>query len=317
VRESDINPAENRLKPGINEGSLLDAIDTAGYPLQSVVASKLLAQFRVTEEWGYVDSESKQHRSLDVFGFRVCSEGSEDAGFPCTAAILVECKRSRAPFIFFKRVSEALIPQYPHVAGLGAGLRSLQTTTLLKITSVPLSSILGLNDTPFVAAPPARCSALARAELNGDKVRLSGDDAYNSVVLPLVKATRHAESLYNGAGKKGSRLLTLILPIAVIDAPMLLVETPQTSRDPVASPWLRIVRQEAREGDQGWYRWDAIDAVHIGFLDAYLSDHLLPFLRTFASRVVRQKDVLRQGGIVEDLSHWTWSEVQPATRRGA
>ena len=64
------NPEKNSLSTGVNEAELIRAIDMSGYPLQGVVAGKLKEHFTVSEEWGYLDRDTKEHRSLDLHAFR-------------------------------------------------------------------------------------------------------------------------------------------------------------------------------------------------------------------------------------------------------
>jgi hypothetical protein len=68
--QSEGNPELNRLPEGITAGQLEWAVRLSGYPLQRVVAEQLLEAFEVTEEWGYVDRESNDRRTLDVFAYK-------------------------------------------------------------------------------------------------------------------------------------------------------------------------------------------------------------------------------------------------------
>jgi hypothetical protein len=319
MRQAINNPPDNQLYKGTSEAAVIEAIDLAGYPLQSVVADHLVAHFGVTEEWGYIDRDTQAHRSLDVFAFKTFGEAGKVASIACHAAVLVECKRSRAPFVFFQRVADRPVPGYPSIAGSADGSVTLKAPSSRSQRSVAVADVLGLRDVAFVADAPPRCSAFTRAELHGERVRMSGEEAYNGVVLPLVKAADHAANLYNTAERTGHRSLTMLLPVAVLDAPMLLIESPTKSRDPIATPWVRIVRQEAKGTDtSGWFRWYAIDAVHASYFPTYLEHHLLPFLQVFADRVSQQSLVLRSGGVVPDLATWVWSDIQAdSSPRGA
>jgi hypothetical protein len=64
------NPPRNSLHDGLPMEGLKELVRLSGYPLQAVVASELQKEFVVTEEWGYPDRNTQQHRSLDVFGYR-------------------------------------------------------------------------------------------------------------------------------------------------------------------------------------------------------------------------------------------------------
>ena len=69
MRHSSSNPAANILPTSANESALVQALESSGYPLQGVVAEKLqVAGFRVVEEWGFIDADTKEHRSIDILG---------------------------------------------------------------------------------------------------------------------------------------------------------------------------------------------------------------------------------------------------------
>jgi hypothetical protein len=75
MKQKPGNPERNRIPAGIGESDLITAIEKSGYPLQSIVADRLVkGGFNVTEEWGYTDRDSGEPRSLDVLA-------SSDQGF--------------------------------------------------------------------------------------------------------------------------------------------------------------------------------------------------------------------------------------------
>jgi hypothetical protein len=326
MKQKPGNPERNHIPAGIGESDLIKGIEKSGYPLQSVVADRLVKRgFNVTEEWGYSDRDSGEPRSLDVLA-------SSDQRFDRTAevvpgiVVMIECKRSEHPYIFFRMVTRPHMEWFPSVYGLphfGASLRERNSSKQSERHEiVSASRALGLSELPFVSLGPDRAASFSQAKPNGNKVGLSGAEAFSNLVLPLSKAADHARSVYghaSGPGYIGGRgtatavFARAALSIALLDAPMILVEDPDRVVEPVYTPWVRIIRQEPNvdrlSGDTP-FRHFAIDAVHIDFFDEYLEKHVSPFEKEFAHRLETLGDVFLDGGEVPDLDRWHWSEIR-------
>ena len=107
MRHSSTNPPTNVIPPGIEEPNLVRAVEMSGYPLQGIVAEKLLlGGFTITEEWGFIDSETQEHRSLDLRAFQFTGNPSSGSGVIPQLTLLIECKRTGHPYVFFRRVSD-------------------------------------------------------------------------------------------------------------------------------------------------------------------------------------------------------------------
>ena len=100
MRVHPANPERNCLPAGIDKSELIKAIETSGYPLQGTVASLLKQEFVIAEEWSYIDLDLKERRSLDVFAYRSLLQNCDQAVQP-SLILLIECKRSRQPYVFF------------------------------------------------------------------------------------------------------------------------------------------------------------------------------------------------------------------------
>jgi hypothetical protein len=306
--KSPNNPAGNKLGPSVNESNLVRAIQSSGYPLQGVIAGKLKEGFGVTEEWGYIDRETKEHRSLDIFAFKMMPA---DGNVQAALVLLIECKRSINPYVFFRNVTDREIPGFPKIGGLTANSMFLSALNGNRLLQTSGAVLLGLPELPFVRPGPPHCSAFGMATAQGDKVHMSGEDPYKSLILPLTKAIDHAASLYQAREKPSFLVATLILGIGVLDAPILVVNNPREPT-PLLTPWVRVPRQEARP-DRSWgqHVYYVIEVVHSDFFDAFVLDHLVPFFNEFAARVKRQSSVLLRGGTVGNIDKWRWDEVKP------
>lgn len=304
------NPPTNVLPAGVSEEELIRAIAESGYPLQGVVTSRLLPQFHVVEEWGYVDDSTKESRSLDVYAYRRLSD--KERVHP-SLRLLIECKRSRHPFLFFQQVVPKGAPQFPYISGLPSRSVWISNPSGKNQIEVPPAVALGLDAMPFVAEGPPVCATFSKAVPSGKKVELSGADPFSTLVLPLVKAFRHTLSQNSRPEPRDPLYPTMELCIAVVDAPMLVVESPNRPGEPVLRPWVRVVRHESRQDVARFWEWKyyTIDVVHIDYLDTFIGSQLFPFVETFASRAEHSESTLRSGGQVPDLSSWSWDQVTP------
>lgn len=309
MNETPDNPPCNKLGPGIDEPTLIRAIERSGYPLQGVVADTLKASFNVTEEWGYIDRDTKEHRSLDIFAFKKLSD---DNSVQPNVALLVECKRSIHPYVCFRSVIDREIPDFPKFVGLSHHARYLRSSTRNVVRDTPIQSVLGLSEFTFVRPGPVHCPSFAIAHANGKNIALSGGDCFNSLILPLVKAIDQATTLYGDAPPENASCIypTLILAIGVIDAPMLVVNSPREASAPVLTPWVRVPRHERNlVRNENISRYYGIDLVHVDFFETFLSRHLMLFINELCSRARKQSAVLRNGGSVKDLDNWQWHEI--------
>jgi hypothetical protein len=311
MRQESFNPANNNLPSSADESELIKSIEMSGYPLQGIVSSKLKDHFGVTEEWGYIDSDTKEHRSLDVFAYKALFDNKGAATQP-SIALLIECKRSIHPYVFFKIVTDRSIPQFPRVVGLPNEDVELGQLNAGKFRDIPVSAVLGLNKHPFIDSGPPRCAAFTQATLSGKKINLSGSDPFNNIVLPLVKATKHITKLYKIEHNAQRLFPTLSLCISVLDAPMVLVESPDKTSDPVLTPWVRVVRLEANPDQKRFlpYHFYVIDVVHIDYFDEVIYKQLMPFAEEFSKRAIALGSILSKGGVVENLDDWTWDQIK-------
>lgn len=317
MKQKPSNPERNRIPAGIGEADLIKGIEKSGYPLQGVVAARLVKRgFAVSEEWAYSDRGTGEPRSLDVLA---ASERRFDlrAQVVPSIVLMIECKKSAHPYIFFGMVTSPDVLWFPSIFGLPHGGVSLKESKNPERHEIVLASrALGLSELPFVSLATDRAASFSQAIPHGkDRVDLSGAEAFNNLILPLSKASDHAGSIFgHGHGPGYSTVFArAAFSVAVLDAPMILVEGPDRTLDPVYSPWVRVIRQEPkidRLGGDAPFKHYAIDAVHIDFLDEYLEKHLSPFAQEFAHRAEKLGEVFLDGGEVPNLDSWSWNEIQ-------
>jgi hypothetical protein len=79
---------------------------------------------------------------------------------------------------------------------------------------------------------------------------------------------------------------------------MILVRQEEAEVKQVLTPWIRVVRQEARRGEthpSDYATIYGLDVVHRAHLDTYLEQSLRPFFDLFVSRATRHDQVLASG----------------------
>jgi hypothetical protein len=291
------NPQDNKLPPGLSAEALAKAVQMSGYPLQTRVAATLLrAGFKVHEEWSFLDGETM--RALDVqaeFSRDEWHGELELDGHVYPAVdLLVECKRSDLPYIFFSGIpSGAKWADTVQVAGL-------RHTKISTPHPTPIASCLGMNGSPLGQGPVQVCSTLSRVQRKGSGLELSGSELFNGVVLPLAKALDHAVRVGfphpNWTHFEGH----LQVPVCVLEAPMVSARTDGAATSLTLTPWVRLIRHEASTSIEGPYdhgsgRLVAIDFVHATYLPTFLTEAVLPTADLFAAAVFDNDEVLVSG----------------------
>lgn len=90
-------------------GEVFEAIEGTGYLLEHGVATTLEAHgFRTMTGVPYLDPDEGKSREYDVRGFKVLPEG-ETRDYRVLAYIMVECKNTTNPFVFFSRNAEYMM----------------------------------------------------------------------------------------------------------------------------------------------------------------------------------------------------------------
>lgn len=309
MKQSANNPVTNTLPKSTTEQAIIDAIKKSGYPVQGIIAQTLSKEFNVTEEPGYIDQDSGEHRSLDLLAYRPFS-GDPHSNTRPSAALLIECKRSIHPYVFFRRVSGPPIREIPKIASIPKQRPELGDGRYSR--AFPPAAVLGLHQHKFVTPGPPVSAAFSRARLDNKKVRLSGDDPYFRIILPLVKAVEFRLNLHSINDKEPQVFLPMLLHgVAVLDAPMILVDSPDRVEEPILSPWIRMVRQLAsREGRQKPPNEHIIDLVHLDYFDTFIQEHFLPFVTDFTKHAIQRRQLLIHGGNINDVPELAGEEFK-------
>lgn len=292
------NPVSNALAAGITDAMVRDAVTASGYPLQLTVARSLSKMFLLREEWSYQDSEINSIRTMDLLASRMLYDHAAIRTRTRPGLnLVIECKRSDLPFVFFLTETTPWMPDFPLIAGL-------RRDTIRVITDDSLSSwiynpltVLSMDSHPFVRTSVPHCVTFSKCVRSGKELSLSGSEAYQSIILPITKATRYLKLARTPPKTARYFDCELTIGLAVIDAPMVSVRLEGSETKVELAPWIRVVRHEPRESDRKVDRSQVlgIDIVHRGFLNSYVDQHVMPFAETFASLCLKHNQILADG----------------------
>lgn len=319
IQGEPTNTPENVLGAGLTEQQLRDAVRKSGYPLQTVITSSLRQDFNVQEEWSFVDNEGGTLRTLDIWASRQMFDPWKE-GQPFvrpTLDLLIECKQSDLPYVFFLSPTRPRLREFPYFAGLAGDRISLTTDDDRSTYSETILSALSLSEHHFVRGAVEPCMTFSKCVRKGDKVELSGTDAFQNTVLPLTKALRYFKK--QEAPPSTARYFDCHIPlaVAVLDAPMIAARIQDDKQSLSLTPWVRVVRHEAVDQTASHDRIQTfgIDIVHKSFFTKYLQQHVIPFAQQFAALAIKHDVELSSGkGFASGMGAGRWSSIEPRLR---
>jgi hypothetical protein len=303
-------PAYGQLPGGVTSELLENAIARSGYPLQASVAEILRTSFvnletRTTtqEEWAYIDSDSGQVRSIDVFAEVPLEEHMSE--LRPYLNVLIECKQSEMPYVLFLRGESPSdtydFPEFGGLANASILLYSEQDDHPVGPScSMSIHDVFYISNIRFFEFPcPFAISISKAAFRRGDQsIELTGEDAYRSITLPLLKAADHIKEMSKPLPDHKPSVFRIIICLAVIRAPMFGVIFGKGRQEVVPLPWARACRLEPGYSTASNVRY--YDIVHEDYLADYLAQ-LISAITAFESRTRGAKRVIREGRGVGDL----------------
>lgn len=220
------------------------------------------------------------------------------------------------PFVFFETRAVRRFVAFPFVAGLRSDKITLTSDDDPSRWNFNINHVLDLDSDEFHGFP-IMCHTLSKCVRKGPELELSGTDAYNHLVLPLIKATQHFVHSERPVESAYYFDLHITVPVALIDAPLISVTNGATLAN---VPWVRVLRHEYEQDAERFERDQlrVIDVVHKDFFDEYLDNHLIPFSRRFSERALRhQQELATSVGFVSGMGKEPFGKLerrlQPAT----
>lgn len=298
-------PPFAQLTAGVTAKELREGIAKSGYPLQATVADIIrssplseLHSFDIQEEWAFIDRDTEQARSIDILvdaAFRFDYQNPKSR-LRTRLNLLIECKQSDFPYIFFLRQPPPNARNdFPEIVGLDSetlrvfspAMQEEGTETDSFSCWMDVRDALEFKSIPFFGSPTLSAISFARAVRRGPKLEITGEDAYRSLTLPLLKAADHLRSLGQPQPNHPLYFPRLVINIAVVRAPMIGVFPAHGETDLIALPWVRVSHLEPTMGGNGKRDLNGsiryFDVVHESFLAKYLG-----FLARDATRAAQR-----------------------------
>jgi hypothetical protein len=289
VLASSDNPRGNVIGKGLTEEQVEEAVRRSGYPLQTIVARSLSDTFHVREEWSFVDDDTEELRTLDILATRGFYDAAEHSRVRPTLDLLIECKQSDLPYVFFLASNRTWLPKFPALAGLFSAKITAITDDDPSSWTTTIQSALGIDQDPFVMGGPKHCMSLSKCMRKGKDLEVSGAETFNGIVLPLMKALKHFQKQETPPPTFYAHDMHMALAVAVIDAPMIAVDVSNAGQKLTYEPWLRVIRDQAIPSEDRSDRSQilAIDVVHKDFFETYVTDHVITFAERFSAKALK------------------------------
>jgi hypothetical protein len=298
------------LSHGVTVADLKEAVDRSGYPFQAIVSDILhtvlkvkrfqRTSFQLQEEWAYIDRESGDARSIDIFAEVPLIRENDPRADP-RLCLLIECKQSDLPYVFFLRANPPeQIYSFPEITGTGSteirffnqdGGGHYSASHVMSIHDTFDTADVDFLDTPC----PFAISIAKAARRSGSKLELTGEDAYKNTILPLTKAADHIRMLTTS---EVYRMWRFILCVVVIKAPMYGAYYHHGQRILTPVPWVRACRLEPESPGASAKEWRSnvryFDVVHESHLPQYLTD-ALGAMKWLANRMANKAGIVDSG----------------------
>jgi hypothetical protein len=296
MKSAPENPASNKLPAGVSDEQVHVAISKSGYPLQTIVSTHLRPNFHVQEEWSYIDSESL--RTIDILATRDLynARGSSYRIRP-TLNLLIECKQSDLPYVFFLSDNKAMSRQFPLIAGLSHDEITLKTDETKSTYTLSILAALDMWKHPFISKAAVHSATLSKCVRKGSELELSGSDPFNSLVIPILKAMQHFKRAESPPKTARYFDCHIAFGIGVLDAPMIGVRITEKGEESLLTPWIRLMRHESYESED-WTKRSTlyvVEILHKDYFPQYVNEHLLPFAEEFSALALKHHEEIASG----------------------
>lgn len=272
---------------------ILAAVESSGFLMEQDVASTLEdLGFYVWTARAYKDPEEGKSRELDVATYRQFLR-DEDKRIYGASELLVECKNSSNPFVFMtRRKSDAdagwrsphmrfPIDNYEAKKAKGAGSFFVQWTHAFEE--------FGFKEEHHFHKRATKAVQFARIDRSGSKWSANHAGLYDSIFLPLLKATkaRWEETRPRGSGPEEWRQFRFLYPVVVIRGKIFEIDTSGSDRTPKEVPHIPFLRDLKMDGLEGRFLVDFVNEDH---LEAFVREVVERNERIVTNRYVDHKD---------------------------
>lgn len=313
------NPTANTFGSGVTDAMVEQAIHASGYPLQLVVSQDLSEDFSLQEEWSFADPDTGSERTIDLVASKHLFEWKEPQPRVRPALnLVIECKQSDLPYVFFLSGSHPRLPDFPVISGLETRDIILTSDDDPSSWSYRPLQVLELDRHPFLTESVPFCMTFSKCVRKSSDLVLSGSDPYQSLVFPILKAACHFDKVQKPPPTAYYFDCEMVIGLGVLDAPMVGVRLTDSGIKAELLPWVRVVRHQPSDGFNKYdsSRVFGIDIVHKEYLRTYIDQHVMPFANEFSRLVLKHPDVLADArGFVAGMGKNSWRDIEPRLQR--
>jgi hypothetical protein len=307
------NPISNILTDGVEEQQIIEAVRISGYPLQTVIYEMLSEKFRIQEEWNFIDSDSSEERAIDLLAeLYLYDLKKPQSRVRPILNLIMECKQSDMPYVFFLTKDKQQTPKFPVIAGLANKNITFTSDDEASTYNFSILQALELSNHKFLTTSPIFANTFSKGARKGKKIELSGSQPYQGLVNPLLKAIAYFEECEKPPETAHYYDCHITIPIAVIDGPMVGVKCTDSNEIEMV-PWVRVPRHQTTNKDDNYHLENigAIDVVHKDYLEEYISEHVMPFATDFADLILKHDNVIADSkGFISGMGNKGWSDIE-------
>jgi hypothetical protein len=300
---------------GLTEEDIRSAVLKSGYPLQTEIANILRNDYFVQEEWSYIDKDTGSVRALDMVARRSLWEYKDFQPYARPELhLLIECKKSELPYVFFLSKGKVFTDDFPVVSGLKENNIVVTTDDCADRFNYSLIHLIGMMKSQFCSSPPNHCMTFSKCSRKGKDVILSGEEPYNSIVLPLIKSAQYHIELSRPPRTAVYFDCNFVIPVAVIDAPLVGIVATENGMEIEDISWVRVYRHVSQTGEHRFDRENifACDIVKKEYFSEYLKSHVSPFADEVSQRVIKHHKVISSGvGFAPGIKNGNRFNIEP------
>lgn len=271
---------------------ILSALEGSGFLFEHEIATVLENNgFHVETSWPYLDQDSKKSREIDLKATKSFLQ-SEEYKLQLFVELLVECKDSRAPFVFLERQKNERERQpqspreyvFPHK-------KYRQRIDTNSYRETPAFQHLGLAASHYYFNEQNKATQFSKVVRKGSAWVANHEGIYDSVFLPMAKALEaRVKSLKSLRLIDEWRTVWLFFPVVVLRDSLMALQIAGSEKNLVQRGRVTFARSMDSDALKGDY---LVDFVTSHYLQDYLDSDIGRFARAVAELGISSPTLLR------------------------
>ncbi len=259
---------------------VLAALDASGHLLEQQVATELEGLgYHTQTNRAYTDSEEGKSRELDVYAYKSLMQ-VQDRRLRVGMYLLIECKKTAAPFAFLTRPLPPLHrPPEEVVITLHSHEEQFERDGQTLIHRIPTFNTLGLHKAYWGTADPVKAVHISRLDRKGGNWQATNTGVYDSLTWPMAKALRAFKAPFRNPNRgfdarTDHSLVLFFIPIVVVASKLYVVDGTSPSPQAHEVDHVRFQREIKAKGFGGDF---ALDFVQKDGLIRFVEETVVPF----------------------------------------